>query len=131
LPIRLHNDANSASPKSFRDKNYVAMTRARKTLAVVLTKWDKTKAPTLTETMPKIANRAMHKLAEARGLMGVELDYECSASETSSPLSGFQVGAEVSHTALEAGMTCRVKHDFLFRRQMPTMTPFSMPDYSF
>ncbi len=116
------------SPKSFRDTNYVAMTRAQHTLLIVVppNAKDDEKA-----TMGKTLIRAMHKVSEREGWRNEPLDYTYEGPQKQKVVSPLRVHEEVSHTDLETGMTCRIKYDFLRRRPMPTMSPLSMPDYSF
>lgn len=116
------------SAKSTRDTNYVAMTRAQRTLLVVLPEASRDDEKS---TMGKTLIRAMHNVTEAKALHNRELDYSHDGMQKPQDNSKIKVYEEVSHTDLETGMTCRIKFDFLRRRPMPTMSPLSMPDYSF
>ena len=116
------------SAKSTRDTNYVAMTRAQRTLLVALPEVSRDDE---TSTMGKTLIRAMHNVAESKALRNRNLDYSYDGPRKQRDVPKIRVHDEVSHTDLETGMTCRIKFDFLRRRPMPTMSPLSMPDYSF
>jgi len=115
-----------ASPKSFRDALYVAVTRAARTLFIVVPKnaKDDEKAGG-----GKLVIRAVHAAAAENGWFDGELDYGPVRKEGHG--SGVTVYEETSHTNIEAGLTCRVWLDFQKRRSLPTMSPLALPDYSF
>jgi superfamily I DNA/RNA helicase len=116
-----------ATAKSFRDALYVAMTRARRTLVVVVPKLPP--KPAATDGGGKLLIRVVHAVASEFGLFNATIDYgdEMPTKEE----GGLVIHEETSHSEIESGMACRLRRDFLKRRQLPTMTPVSMPDYAF
>jgi superfamily I DNA/RNA helicase len=121
------NDKDS-SFKSCRDLIYVAITRAARTLTVVLKKRAKlVESPT--DTGIKVLVELMHRWAEKKGYFNRELDWgEVTPHHSVQDVIVFD---ETSHSELERSQTCRMHHYFQDMRQVSTMVPLTPPSYAF
>jgi len=127
FPRPSSNDKDS-SFKSYRDLIYVAITRAARTLTIVLkkrTKW--VESPT--DTGIKVFIELMHRWAEDKGYFNRELVWgEVKPHQEHKDILVFD---ETSHSELERSQTCRMHHYFQDMRQVSTMVPLTSPSYAF
>lgn len=119
---------NKSSFKSCRDLIYVAMTRAARTLTIVLQKRKKwVESPA--DTGIKVFVELMHRWADKN-------DYYNREPEWGDVLphqvkQGVVVFDETSHSELERSQTCRMHHYFQDMRKVSTMVPLTPPSYAF
>ncbi|WP_137823023.1 UvrD-helicase domain-containing protein [Pseudomonas sp. D(2018)] len=114
--------------KACRDLIYVAITRAARTLCIVLQKrkkWDESPS----DTGIKVFVELMHRWADDFGYYNRELDWgELTAHESPETVRVFD---ETSHSELERSQTCRMHHYFQDMRRVSTMVPLTPPAYAF
>lgn len=121
------NDKDS-SFKSCRDLIYVAMTRAARTLTIVLQKRKKwVESPT--DTGIKVFVELMHRWAEENGYYNRDLEWGKTMPHNDQ--ADVIVFDETSHSELERSQTCRMHHYFQDMRQVSTMVPLTPPSYAF
>ena len=121
------NDKES-SFKACRDLIYVAMTRAARTLTIVLQKRKKlVESPT--DTGIKVIVELMHQWADINGLYNRQLDWGDVLPHGEN--GGVTVYDETSHSELERSQTCRMRHYYEDMRSLPTMVPLTPPSYAF
>lgn len=114
--------------KSCRDLVYVAITRAARTLTIVLQKrkkWDESPS----DTGIKVFVELVHRWAEERGYYNRQLDWGDSVQHESK--QGRLVFDETSHSELERSQTCRMHHYFQDMRKVSTMVALTPPAYAF
>lgn len=120
---------NQSSFKSCRDLVYVAMTRAARTLTIVLQKRKKW-VESQTDTGIKVFVELMHRWATANDYYNRELVWgdDVMPHQIRQSVGIFD---ETSHSELERSQTCRMHHYFQDMRQVSTMVPLTPPSYAF
>ena len=109
-----------------RDITYVAMTRARNTLTVVIPN----KTPlTETTTSFKFLNYFLNKIADENGYFNREIEYPAKAV-IEEEKKGIHIYDETSHSELEKAENCRLEHFFVTHQYKP-IAPLPLPAYSF
>ncbi|MGO4328768.1 UvrD-helicase domain-containing protein [Cupriavidus sp. M-11] len=121
------NDKDS-SFKACRDLIYVAMTRAARSLTIVLQKRKKL-IESATDTGIKVIVELMHRWAEDNEYYNRAIDWgdirlQDDGQET-------MVYDETSHSELERSQTCRMHHYYEDMRSLSTMVPLTPPSYAF
>ena len=121
-----------SSFKSVRDLLYVAITRARRTLNVVIGK-DNFKSPAKSDTAFKIAKHLITTYANDHDLFGafVQWDLEGEREAVSEDQRSIEVLPQTSHSELEKAMSCRMHHYVQHKRNLSSMVPLTAPSYSF
>lgn len=118
----------TSSFKSARDLIYVAMTRAARTLAIIIKKHQKLKE-TPKDTCIKVFTEVMHQWAKAKGLHNRLIDYGSPMPEVNN--KSVTVFDETSHSELERSQACQMHHYYQDMRNVSTMVPLTTPSYAF
>lgn len=121
-----------SSFKSVRDLLYVAITRAKKTLNVVIGK-DNFKSPGNSDTAFKIAKHLISEFAKERNLFDRQVEWESRDKEKlkTEEHEAVEVLPQTSHSELEKAMSCRMHHYVQHNRSLSSMVPLTAPSYSF
>lgn len=134
FPKASANDKDT-SFKAARDLLYVAITRAKKTLTILINK-EKNVRPSATNTCFKVASQLLHECANELGLKNKAIAFDDlkdpdteteQASVTPSPL----ICIETSHSEIEKAATCRIHHYIQHNRRLSSMNPLAQPSYAF
>ena len=130
FPQATSRDKDS-SFKSARDLLYVAITRAVRTLTVVIGS-DKNYKEVPTNTCMLVAKHIASEYARSEGLFNKKIVFENLApkeikTEHLEPV----VELQTSHSELEKALSCRLHHHVQHNRNLSTMVPLTSPSYSF
>lgn len=120
-----------SSFKSVRDLLYVAITRAARTLTMVIGS-DKNYKESPTNTSMKIALHLVNEHGRNEDLFDRRVEFGClenRAEETTQKM--FEVNRQTSHSELERALSCRIHHHTQHERSLSTMVPLTAPSYSF
>jgi superfamily I DNA/RNA helicase len=118
------------SLKGMRDLLYVAITRARRTLGVVISP-PKDKKDSETITSVRAAKNAVHQFAEKNKLFLKPIEWENLGPVTEDKVDQHKVRAETHHTELEKAQRCSMHHYLQLARALPSMAPMSEASYGF
>lgn len=132
FPKATGNDTNT-SFKSARDLLYVAMTRAKKTLTILIEK-EKNQRVANNDTCFKVASRLIHECTHQFGWYNRELKFTDSltSQENKSVINnGPIVCIETTHSELEKASTCQIHHYIQHNRLLSSMNPLANPSYAF
>lgn len=129
FPKPMGNDKDTADAEVYRDLYYVAMTRARRTMTIVVD--DKAEPDGGTSTANRILAPMLRALAREEGVLNAALDWTGDERGAVAEEGAVRVRDETSHSEAEDAMTCRIRHDLKHRREPPSMIPLSSPGYSF
>lgn len=120
-----------SSFKSVRDLLYVAITRAARTLTMVIGS-DKNYKEAPTNTSMKVALHLVNEHGRNKNLFGKKIELEhLGAREDKPSVEAFRVEMQTSHSELERAMSCRIHHHTQHERSLSTMVPLTAPSYSF
>ncbi|PTB99861.1 hypothetical protein C9993_00775 [Marinobacter sp. Z-F4-2] len=125
------SDTNS-SFKSVRDLLYVAITRAARTLTVVMASDKNYKKDNPKNSPMVVARHIVYQYAKENDLFGraIELDSRVKdESETTDQKPEVQL--QTSHSELEKALSCRIHHHIQHDRNLSSMVPLTAPSYSF
>lgn len=132
FPKSSPNDKDT-SFKSARDALYVAITRAKKTLTILIDK-EKNQRPSATNTCYKVAQQLFHECVNELGFKDREVifnDLNDEHSDNSENSNKPIVCIETSQSELEHASTCRVHHYISHNRRLSSMNPLAQPSYDF
>lgn len=124
------NDKDS-SFKACRDLVYVAVTRAARTLTIVLQQKKKELVESPADTGIKVIVDLMHRWASEKKYYNRHLDWEHKGPVEQTTSSEVTVYDETSHSELERSQTCRMHHYYEDMRSLSTMVPLTPPSYAF
>jgi len=118
--------------KSARDLLYVAITRAVRTLTIIVPT-DKNYKDSPTVTGMVAARHLLHEYARDKELYSRILQYDDLRPEQKEEHShGMpEVELQTSHSELEKALTCRLHHYIQHNRNLSSMVPLTAPSYSF
>lgn len=120
-----------SSFKSVRDLLYVAITRAARTLTLVVGS-DKNYKESPTNTSMKIALHLMNELGRMQDLFGRQIQFDkLDSCDHTDGEETYKVERQTSHSELERAMSCRIHHHTQHERSLSTMVPLTAPSYSF
>lgn len=120
-----------SSFKSVRDLLYVAITRAARTLTMVVGS-DKNYKESPTNTSMKFALHLMNEYGRRQDLFGRKVQLEkLDAGDGAEGEESYKVERQTSHSELERAMSCRIHHHTQHERSLSTMVPLTAPSYSF
>ena len=118
--------------KSARDLLYVAITRAVRTLTIIVPN-DKNYKDSPTVTGMVAARHLLHEYARDNDLYNRTLQYNNLAPKQVEEQSTVmpEVELQTSHSELEKALTCRLHHYIQHNRNLSSMVPLTAPSYSF
>lgn len=131
LPKATGNDT-STSFKSARDLLYVAMTRAKQTLTILIEK-EKNQRVSANDTCFKVANRLIHDCTKQLGWYNRTLAFTSNSGSQEDKTKHLQpiVCIETTHSELEKASTCQIHHYIQHNRLLSSMNPLATPSYAF
>jgi hypothetical protein len=118
------------SLRATRDLFYVAVTRARRTLGVVISRPADSKE-TSKDTSIKVAKKIIFGLARDKRLFRREIAWDSSASKSVQKDHGPIIHSETHHSELEMAQRCGIHHFIQECRDLPSMSPLPEPSYAF
>jgi superfamily I DNA/RNA helicase len=123
--------AKDDSFKSVRDLLYVAVTRAIRTLTVVIGS-DKNYKELPTNTCMLIAKHLTNELARDKALFDRKVEFNNLAAKRDGAVKKeVHVELQTSHSELEKALSCRLHHHVQHNRNLSSMVPLTSPSYSF
>ncbi|PPD50182.1 MAG: hypothetical protein CTY13_02160 [Methylobacter sp.] len=130
-----NKDASGAikddSFKSVRDLLYVAITRAARTLTVVVGS-DKNYKELPTNTCMLIAKHLTNQFAKSEGLFDRKIEFnQLKPKQELEDKITPKVELQTSHSELEKALSCRLHHHVQHNRNLSSMVPLTSPSYSF
>jgi superfamily I DNA/RNA helicase len=130
FPQATSRDKDS-SFKSARDLLYVAITRAVRTLTVVIGS-DKNYKEVPTNTCMLVAKHLTNDYAREAGLFDKKVEFNNLApKKEKEEVAEPEVELQTSHSELEKALSCRLHHHVQHNRNLSTMVPLTSPSYSF
>lgn len=129
FPQATNRDKNS-SFKSIRDLLYVAITRAKRTLTVVIGS-DKNYKEVETNTGMLVAKHVVSDYAREQGLFERTIELNSLVIEDNEKQKEPDVELQTSHSELEKALSCRLHHYIQHSRNLSSMVPLTAPSYSF
>lgn len=123
--------ARDDSFKSVRDLLYVAVTRAIRTLTVMVSS-DKNYKELPTNTCMLIAKHLTSELARDKGLFDRKIEFNNLEYKQDKKIrKEVNVELQTSHSELEKALSCRLHHHVQHNRNLSSMVPLTSPSYSF
>lgn len=121
-----------SSFKSVRDLLYVAITRAERTLTVIIPSDKNYKKDKPTNSPMVVARHIVYQYAKENDLFGRAIEFDSLVKDDSEPTDQKpEVQLQTSHSELEKALSCRIHHHIQHDRNLSSMVPLTAPSYSF